>query len=206
MTEGGGRTELHCHLHPDKLHTVGQPARGHDIRLIDERGRPVQAGESGEVVGHSGAMMKGYHRLPDKTREVEWLDDHGKRFIRTGDIGRFDDDGFLILGDRKKDMIITGGFNVYPVDIESVLRSHPVVAECAVVGVSSRAWGETPVAYVVRHDHGEVIDEETLRTWVNERVGKVQRLASLVFIDALPRSEIGKVLKRELREQHPTLP
>jgi long-chain acyl-CoA synthetase len=207
MTEGGGRTELHCHLHPDKLHTVGRPAKGHDIRLIDAQGRPVGPGESGEVVGHSGAMMKGYHRLPDKTREVEWFDDAGKRFIRTGDIGRFDEDGFLILGDRKKDMIISGGFNVYPVDIESVLRSHPAVAECAVVGVSSRAWGETPVAYVVRHAKDtQDLDEASLRTWVNERVGKVQRLASLVFIDALPRSEIGKVLKRELREQHPTLP
>jgi acyl-CoA synthetase (AMP-forming)/AMP-acid ligase II len=186
---------------------VGRPAKGHDIRLIDAQGRPVGPGESGEVVGHSGAMMKGYHRLPDKTREVEWFDDAGKRFIRTGDIGRFDEDGFLILGDRKKDMIISGGFNVYPVDIESVLRSHPAVAECAVVGVSSRAWGETPVAYVVRHAKDtQDLDEVSLRAWVNERVGKVQRLASLVFLDALPRSEIGKVLKRELRERHPPMP
>jgi acyl-CoA synthetase (AMP-forming)/AMP-acid ligase II len=207
MTEGGGRTELHCHLHPDKLHTVGRPAQGHDIRLIDEQGREVGPGESGEVVGSSGAMMKGYHRLPDKTREVEWFDTQGKRFIRTGDVGRFDADGFLMLGDRKKDMIISGGFNVYPVDLEAVIRQHPQVAECAVVGVKSRLWGETPVAYVVLRESAKAPgQQEALKMWVNERVGKVQRLAAVVELDALPRSEIGKVLKRELRERHPPLP
>jgi acyl-CoA synthetase (AMP-forming)/AMP-acid ligase II len=206
MTEGGGRTELHCHLYPEKLHTVGRPAKGHDIRLIDEQGRQVAAGESGEVVGSSGAMMKGYHRMPDKTREVEWFDPTGKRFIRTGDVGRFDEEGFLILGDRKKDMIISGGFNVYPVDIESVLMQHPAVKECAVVGVSSRSWGETPVAFVVKRVDAPDIDAESLMRWVNDRVGKVQRLSALVWSGALPRSEIGKVLKRELRQSHPALP
>ena len=206
MTEGGGRTELHAHLHPDKLHTVGRPAKGHDIRLIDENGIEVGPGESGEVVGSSTAMMKGYHRMDDKTREVEWFDAQGKRFIRTGDVGRFDADGFLILGDRKKDMIISGGFNVYPVDIEAVILQHPAVKECAVVGVSSRAWGETPVAFVVPRNEQATPDPQALMQWVNERVGKVQRLASVVWTEALPRSEIGKVLKRELRESHPPLP
>jgi acyl-CoA synthetase (AMP-forming)/AMP-acid ligase II len=206
MTEGGGRTELHCHLHPDKLHTVGQPAKGHDIRLIDDNGKEVAPGESGEVVGSSGAMMKGYHRMADKTREVEWFSPEGKRFIRTGDVGRFDEDGFLILGDRKKDMIISGGFNVYPVDIESVMLQHPAVKECAVVGVSSRSWGESPVAYVVLKPDATTLSAETLRNWTNERVGKIQRLASVVIVEAMPRSEIGKVLKRALRDQHPPLP
>lgn len=206
MTEGGGRTELHAHRHPDKLHTVGRPALGHDIRLINEQGQEVAPGQSGEVVGHSGAMMKGYHRMPDKTREVEWFSADGKRFIRTGDVGRFDEDGFLILGDRKKDMIISGGFNVYPVDIESVLLQHPGVKECAVVGVASRTWGETPVAYVVLRDTQVAPTAPELMDWVNQRVGKVQRLSSLVFLDAMPRSEIGKILKRELRLRHPELP
>ncbi len=206
MTEGGGRTELHCHQHPDKLHTVGRPAHGHDIRLIDENGREVPVGESGEVVGSSGAMMKGYHRMEDKTREVEWFDPSGKRFIRTGDVGRFDEDGFLILGDRKKDMIISGGFNVYPVDIEGVILQHPAVQECAVVGVASRTWGETPVAFVVTRPAQPVPEPQDLMQWVNARVGKTQRLASVVLTDALPRSEIGKVLKRELRDRHPPLP
>jgi len=208
MTEGGGRCELLAHLHPDKLHTVGKPAEGHDIRLIDEAGREVPPGESGEVVGSSGAMMKGYHRLPEKTREVEWFDPSGKRFIRTGDVGRFDEDGFLILGDRKKDMIISGGFNIYPIDIESELRQHPAVKECTVVGAPSRQWGETPVAFVVRNA-GHDISASDLMQWLNARVGKTQRLSALEWLEALPRSEIGKVLKRELRDnfaaQHPEM-
>jgi hypothetical protein len=210
MTEGGGRCELYATDHPDKLHTVGRPAAGHDIRLIDEHGVEVGPGESGEIVGHSVAIMKGYHRMPEKTREVEWHDPTGKRFIRTGDVGRFDADGFLILGDRKKDMIITGGFNVYPSDIEAELREHPAVKECAVVGVPSHQWGETPVAYVVLNS-GVEADATTLRDFVNARVGKTQRVADLLVVPSLPRSEIGKVLKRELREQyvdlrHPPLP
>jgi acyl-CoA synthetase (AMP-forming)/AMP-acid ligase II len=208
MTEGGGRCELLAHLHPDKLHTVGKPAEGHDIRLIDEAGREVPPGESGEVVGSSGAMMKGYHRLPEKTREVEWFDPSGKRFIRTGDVGRFDEDGFLILGDRKKDMIISGGFNIYPIDIESELRQHPAVKECTVVGAPSRQWGETPVAFVVRNA-GHDISASDLMQWLTARVGKTQRLSALEWLEALPRSEIGKVLKRELRDnfaaQHPEM-
>ena len=146
-------------------------------------------------------MMVGYHRRPDATREAEWFDAAGKRFIRTGDIGRFDEDGFLILMDRRKDMIISGGFNIYPSDLEAQLREHPAVAEVAVVGVPSPQWGETPVAFVVRHP-GAPDEPEVLRTWLNARVGKTQRLAALHVVDELPRSSIGKVLKRTLREQH----
>ena len=128
---------------------MGRPAEGHDLRLIDEAGVEVPPGEAGEVVGHSGGMMTGYHGQPEKTREAEWFAPDGKRFIRTGDIGRFDADGFLTLFDRKKDMIISGGFNIYPSDLEALLREHPAVAEAAVVGVPSVEWGETPVAFVV---------------------------------------------------------
>ncbi len=137
MTEGGGTLILMAHEHPDKLHTVGLPAPGHDIRLIDDDGREVPPGATGEVVGHSSAMMTGYHNKPAMTAQAEWFDAAGKRFIRTGDVGRFDADGFLILLDRKKDMIISGGFNVYPSDLESVIVSHPDVVEAAVVGVPS---------------------------------------------------------------------
>ncbi|MEJ8811458.1 class I adenylate-forming enzyme family protein [Variovorax ureilyticus] len=200
MTEGGGTCILEAHLHPDKLHTVGQPAEGSDIRLVDESGREVPVGEAGEVVGHSAGMMVGYHRQPAKTREVEWFDATGKRFIRTGDVGRFDADGFLTLFDRKKDMIISGGFNIYPSDLETVVRSHPAVADVAVVGVPSEQWGETPVAFVVRRE-GDVTDTDTLLQWTNAQLGKTQRLARLNLIDELPRSAIGKVLKRELRER-----
>ena len=199
MTEGGGGCMLVAHEHPDKLHTVGQPLAGHDVRLIDDEGRVVAPGEAGEVVGRSAAMMSGYQNQPDKTREAEWYDEHGQRFIRTGDIGRFDADGFLTLFDRKKDMIISGGFNVYPSDLEALLRSHADVADVAVVGVPSAQWGETPVAFVVPGESSS-IDPEEIRNWANGRLGKTQRLAAVRLIDALPRSAIGKVLKRELRD------
>jgi acyl-CoA synthetase (AMP-forming)/AMP-acid ligase II len=199
MTEGGGSCMLIAHEHPDKLHTVGRPAPGHDIRLIDEEGRQVGPGEVGEVVGSSALMMNGYHNLPDKTAEVEWRDPSGKRFMRTGDVGRFDEDGFLVLMDRKKDMIISGGFNIYPSDLEAVVREHPAVAEAAVVGAPSEAWGETPVGFVSLKPGAQASAEE-IRAWTNGRLGKTQRLADLQILEHLPRSHIGKVLKRELRE------
>jgi len=201
MTEGGGSCILDAHLHPEKLHTVGQAAEGHDIRLIDEEGREVGPGEAGEVVGHSPGMMTGYHRQPEKTREAEWFDAAGKRFIRTGDVGRFDADGFLVLFDRRKDMIISGGFNIYPSDLEAQLRAHPAVDDVAVVGVPSEQWGETPVAYVVR-SQGHAAQPEEIMAWYNQHAGKTQRLSDLRWIDELPRSAIGKVLKRDLREAY----
>lgn len=205
MTEGGGTCILEAHAHPDKLHTVGRPAAGTDMRLIDEAGLELPPGSTGEVIGHSPGMMVGYHRRPEATREAEWFDAGGKRFIRTGDVGRFDADGFLVLLDRRKDMIISGGFNIYPSDLEAQLREHPAVAEAAVVGVPSVQWGETPVAFVVLRD-GQAVTEESLRAWLNGRVGKTQRLAALHRVDELPRSPIGKVLKRELRERHAKMP
>jgi acyl-CoA synthetase (AMP-forming)/AMP-acid ligase II len=197
MTEGGGTTLLVCNAHPDKLHTVGQPIEGHDIRLIDEEGREVAPGEAGEVVGRSPAMMTGYHGRDEATDAATWHDPEGNRFIRHGDIGRFDPDGFLILMDRKKDLIISGGFNIYPSDLESVLAEHPGVADCAVLGVPSEQWGETPVGFFAGSgEAGEILD------WFNARVGKTQRLSALEKLDELPRSAIGKVLKRALRDAY----
>lgn len=201
MTEGGGTFILAAHDHPDKLHTVGRAAAGHDIRFIDEAATEVTAGEVGEIVGHSATMMSGYHKQPGKSAEAYWFDTGGKRFIRTGDIGRLDADGFLTLLDRRKDMIISGGFNIYPSELEAQLRAHPSVAEVAVVGVSSERWGETPVAFVVARD-GAAIDAQALLEWANSRLGKMQRLHDVRIIPALPRSAIGKVLKRELRDQY----
>ncbi len=199
MTEGGGVCQLEAHRFPDKLHTVGRPVPGHDIRVIDDEGKELPRGETGEVVGHSGAMMLGYRNQPEMTAEAEWYDPSGKRFMRTGDVGYFDDDGFLVIVDRKKDMIISGGFNIYPSDIELVLRDHPHVAEATVVGVPSERWGETPVGFVVPRADAPA-DAEAIRDWANERLGKTQRLAAVSFTDRLPRSAIGKVLKRDLRD------
>ena len=201
MTEGGGSVVLVAHEHPDKLHTVGRAGPGVDIRLIDEQGREVGVGEVGEVVGHSPATMNGYHNQPEKTAEAEWWDPSGRRFIRTGDVGRFDEDGFLTLMDRKKDMIISGGFNIYPSDLEAAVAAHSDVLEVAVVGVPSESWGETPIALVVLKP-GAKAQADPLRAWVNERLGKTQRLAALEILDSLPRSAIGKVLKRELRDRY----
>ena len=201
MTEGGGSCMLVAHDFPTKLHTVGKPAEGHDVRLLDEDGVEVGPGQIGEIVGHSPAMMNGYHNQPGKTAEAQWHAPDGRVFMRTGDVGRFDADGFLQLMDRKKDMIITGGFNVYPSDLEAILLQQPEVAEAAVVGAPSEQWGETPVAFVVVRA-GHDVDPEALRARVNAEVGKTQRIADLRVLPSLPRSEIGKVLKRELRDDY----
>jgi len=200
MTEGGGSCILYAHEFPDKLHTVGQPAPGHEIRLIDEQGREVPRGEVGEIVGRSPAsMMSGYFNQPRQTAAAQWHDREGNRYIRTGDVGRFDEQGFLTLLDRRKDMIISGGFNIYPSDLESVLIRHEAIKEAAVVGVPSRRWGETPVAFVVLKP-GHTASAEDIRAWANERLGKTQRLAAIEIREQLPRSAIGKILKRELRD------
>ena len=201
MTEGGGTCLLAAHEHPDKLHTVGRPARGHELHVIDDEGRVLAAGEVGEVVGRSPtAMMTGYHHAPAETAAALWHDAGGRPYIRTGDLARFDEDGFLTLVGRKKDVIISGGFNVYAVDLETVLATHPAVAEAAVVGVPSPTWGETPVAFIVLRA-GHTAEPESIRAFANERLGNTQRIAAVELTAELPRSTIGKVLKRELRER-----
>ncbi len=196
MTEGGVSFVFPVHLHPDKLHTVGQPSPGHEVRLINEAGHEVPPGTAGEITGHSPATMQGYKNRPDLTDAAYWTAPDGRRFLRTGDIGRLDADGFLQLMDRAKDMIISGGFNIYPSDIEAVLTVLPGVVEAAVVGVASDRWGETPVAFVVAPGS----DADAIRAAANATLGKTQRLASVILVDELPRSHIGKVLKRELRD------
>lgn len=201
MTEGGGSCGLECHLYPDKLHTVGKPLPGHDIRIMDENGNELPPGQTGEIFGASGTVMNGYHNKPDKTLETEWYAPDGTRFIRTGDVGQYDEDGFITLMDRKKDMIISGGFNIYPSDIEHLLLSHDAIVDVAVVGVESREWGETPVAFVVLKQ-GAALSADEIKTWANGRLGKTQRVSDVIPREDLPRSAIGKVLKRELRDMY----
>ncbi len=196
MTEGGVGFMLAAHVFPDKLHTVGRPNEGHAVRIIDEDGKDVPPGTPGEIVGQSPATMNGYRNRPDLTDKAYWTAPDGSKWLRTGDIGRIDEDGFLTLMDRAKDMIISGGFNVYPSDIEAVICGLSGVKEAAVVGVASDRWGETPVGFVVAPGQ----DAEDLRKRANAALGKTQRLAALVLVDELPRSHIGKVLKRELRD------
>jgi long-chain acyl-CoA synthetase len=199
MTEGGGSCMLAAHEHPDKLHTVGQPIEGHEILVIDDDGRALPPGEAGEVVGRSPAMMSGYHNQPGKTAEAEWRSPKGDRYIRTGDIGRMDADGFFTLLGRKKEMIISGGINIYPIDLETVLRQHAAVHEAAVVGAPSDHWGETPVGFVTINSENDATCD-ALKEWANARLGKMQRLAEVRIVEELPRSPIGKILKRELQQ------
>ncbi len=180
-----------------RLASVGKPLMGTDLLILDEQDRPCPPGEAGEIVGRGRILMAGYHGRDDANEEATWTDEQGNRWLRTGDVGRLDEDGFLYLVDRKKDLIISGGLNLYPADMEQVLLSHPAVREAAVIGIDSERWGETPFAVIV----GDPVDATELLAWTNERVGKHQRLAGLVAIDELPRNANGKILKRELRER-----
>ena len=198
MTEGGVGTTLRAHEFPHKLDTVGVPNPGVEMHVIDESGRVLPAGEVGELVGRSASMMSGYHGREKETAQASWFDADGRRFQRSGDNGWFDAEGFLHLLDRKKDVIISGGFNVYAIDLENVLMQHPDVLEAAVIAAPSHEWGETPVAYAVLRVGAS---PESIRLWANERLGKYQRIAHVLPIVDLPRSPIGKVLKRELRER-----
>ncbi len=201
LTEGGGSCMLEANLHPDKLHTVGRPGLGSEIVVLDEQGRVLPQGEVGELAGRADIMMKGYYKQDAKTRELFWHDERGRLFFRSGDMGRIDEDGFVVLLDRKKDMIISGGFNVYAADIEVLLLTHPDIVDVAVIGVPSEQWGESPLALCVRRTGAEVGEIETCE-WANARLGKTQRLVGVEFRDSLPRSTIGKIMKRELREPY----
>lgn len=198
MTEGGGTCMLIAHEHPDKLETVGPPVPGHEMLVIDDQGEMLPVGEIGEIVGRSKAMMSGYHNQPIKSAQAEWRSPAGLRYIRTGDVGRVDTEGFFTLLGRKKDLIISGGINIYPVDLEAMLLSHEAVLDAAVVGALSHRWGETPVAFVTLRPGADISDGQLL-TWANGRLGKMQRLTEIRIVSDLPRSPIGKILKRELQ-------
>ncbi len=199
MTEGGVVCLLACHEFPDKLHTVGRPAPGSELKVLDDEDREVPIGTPGNMIGRSLTMMSGYKNRPDKTAEAQWIDpETGEAWMRMGDIGRVDAEGFVELVGRAKDMIISGGFNIYPTDLEAELLKEPGVAEAAVVGLPSRKWGESPVGFVVVKEGGA--DPDTILASVNARLGKTQRLAALHTIPEMPRSHIGKLLKSDLRE------
>jgi acyl-CoA synthetase (AMP-forming)/AMP-acid ligase II len=201
ITEGGVSFFLDARDHPDKLGTVGKPGYGTEVFLLDEDGRRITQGTEGavgEVVGRSPYMMTGYHNRPESTAQIRWLDEHGTVYHRTGDIGRFDADGFLTLLDRAKDVIISGGHNVYAADLEAVIAKHEDVQDATVIGVPSEAWGETPLALVVLRP-GARTDAGALKDWVNAQVGKTQRLSAVELRTELPRSALGKLSKKELR-------
>jgi acyl-CoA synthetase (AMP-forming)/AMP-acid ligase II len=198
MSEGGVASYLDAVAHPDKLHTVGKPRSGVTLKVIDEEGRELGPGAIGELVGRSKTMMNGYHNQPEATDRAFWRDAEGRAEVKSGDLGRIDPDGFVELLGRKKDMIVSGGQNIYPCDLEAALERHPAVQGAAVVGRRSARWGEEPVAFVTLNP-GWAADPRTLYDWVCERLGRWQRPAEVIILDELPMSPVGKVLKAELR-------
>jgi long-chain acyl-CoA synthetase len=201
LTEGGCTCILDVAAAPNKAHTVGKPAAQNDIRIIDEAGNILPVGAAGEIVGRSPSMMSRYFRNQAATEAFYWRDADGNLFHRTGDIGAFDADGFLTLLDRKKDMIISGGFNIYASDLERTLLDHPAVDDAAVIAVPSAQWGETPLGLVVLRQHAEV-EASGLLAWANARVGKLQRLSAVELRATLPRSPAGKLLKPQLKKPY----
>jgi acyl-CoA synthetase (AMP-forming)/AMP-acid ligase II len=176
--------------------TVGIPLPFHELRIVDDNGRELPFDSVGEIAGRGPLLMPGYHRQPeltDRTIVDGWL--------RTGDVGFVDADGFLHLVDRRKDMIISGGVNVYPRDIEEVACRHPDVLEAAVFGVPDPKWGERPVAAVLLRP-GSSVDAAALCTWINANVAaRFQRVHEVTVCAEFPRNVAGKTLKRELRER-----
>jgi acyl-CoA synthetase (AMP-forming)/AMP-acid ligase II len=183
----------------DKIETVGRPCPGQRLAILDSDDNVLPAGEPGEIVGECRFLMTGYHANDAASQEATWVHPSGARWLRTGDIGKLDEDGFLTLVDRKKDMIISGGQNIYPLDIEIVFMAHPDVSEVAVIGIAHPKWGETPLAVVVPAE-GATIDAASLTAWANQQLGRQQRVSGTAFVDVLPRNPNGKVLKRDLRE------
>ena len=180
-----------------KIDSVGCPIPFSEMRIIGDDGSELPSGEVGEITGKSPMLMPGYYKRPDLTSQAivdGWL--------HTGDVGFADADGFLHLVDRKKDMIISGGVNVFPKDIEEIIVQHPAVREVAVYGIPDGKWGECPVAAVILVRDGEVAPEE-LRKWTNSRVAaRYQQIHEVIITDDFPRSTAGKTLKRILRETH----
>ena len=199
-TELGAGTLLDLKAHSGKLDTVGRPRDFVEIKIIDEQGREASAGEVGEIVGRACTMMRGYFKKRELTRRLLWRDAQGRAFLRSGDLGRIDDEGFLAVVDRKKDVIISGGFNIYPADLEAIIARHADVREVAVIGVPSERWGESPFALIVPRN-GSCLTEVELQDWANAQLGKTQRLAGVGFRDTLPRNSVGKLLKREMRAE-----
>jgi long-chain acyl-CoA synthetase len=178
---------------PTKPGTVGQPILGVEVRCVDDDDRFLTEGQTGEIVIRGPNVMKGYYNRPEATEDVMR---HG--WFHTGDIGRIDGDGYVSVVDRKKDMIIRGGFNVYPREIEEVMLTHPAVALAAVIGVADERLGEEVKAFVVRRAGVEVSESELIE-WCREQMAAYKYPRAIEFRDALPVSATGKILKRELK-------
>jgi len=202
MTETGGTIvalppEDHDPNFNEKMKSVGKPLSGVEIKVIDEQGEELPIGSVGEIATRSVKNIKRYWKLPEVSRET--IDADG--WLRTGDAGYLDEDGYLYIHDRVKDMIISGGENVYPAEVENAISSHEEVAEVAVIGIPNDKWGESVHAVVVLKQ-GSVLDEESIINFTRSQIASYKCPKSVVFTDALPRNATGKVLRRELRQPY----
>jgi long-chain acyl-CoA synthetase len=191
LSEGSAALTGHSLEMERRAGSVGKPLPDVEVLVVDENDHPVPVGELGEVIALGPNIMKGYYNMPDESREAlrnGWL--------HTGDMGRFDEDGYLYIVERKKDLIIRGGFNVYPRDVEEVLSRHPAVIEAAVIGVPSERMGEEVKAFVVTRTP---VDAETLLTYCRESLANYKSPSEIEFINVLPRNAVGKIDKKELR-------
>ncbi len=200
VVEGYGLTETspvvcaNPHGEHSRLGTVGLPVPGTTLKVIDDEGNALPLGERGELCVKGPQVMKGYWQRPEATAEV--LDEEG--WLRTGDIAVIDQDGFVSIVDRKKDLIIVSGFNVYPNEIEDVVMAHPKVAACAAIGVADEKSGEAVKLFVVPSD--PTLTQEELHAYCRENFTGYKMPRHYVFRDALPMTPVGKILRRELRE------
>ena len=195
LTEASPVVSAHRLSGVRKLGSVGQPIPGVQVAILDDDDRPVPTGELGEVAVRGPNVMLGYYRLPDETASAlrnGWL--------HTGDVGRLDADSFLYIVERKKDLIIRGGFNIYPREVEEVLYAHPHVAEAAVVGMRDPLMGEDVLAFVALKP-GATVEADDLLAFCQERLAKYKCPKRVRFVPALPKSPIGKILRKELRAQ-----
>lgn len=179
----------------ERIASVGVAQTGVEVRIVDEQDRPLPAGETGEIVVRGDVVMQGYWQNPEATARTL-----AKGWLHTGDVGSLDDDGFLTLRDRSKDLIIVGGANIYPREVEEVLLRHPGVHECSVVGRKHAEYGEETVAFVVRAP-GSAVTVEDLDAICLEHIARFKRPRHYRFIDSLPKNNYGKVLKTALRER-----
>lgn len=211
MMGGYGQTEAPAsiaYLRPDehfvagklasdeRLSSVGRPSALIQVEIFDDDNRSVGIGEPGEICVRGDLVMKGYYKQPERTAETivdGWL--------HTGDIGHLDAEGYLHITDRKKDMIISGGFNVYPNEVEQVISAHGAVHDCAVIGVPDEGWGEA-VKAVVELRPGQTVAADELIALCKSKLGSVKAPKTVEFVEALPRSPVGKVLKKDLRRTY----
>lgn len=185
-----------------KVGTVGLPLFGADVRIIDGEGKEAACGEVGEIAGSTSVTMKGYYKDPKRTQDLIWREPvTGRAFLKTGDLGRMDADGYLYIAGRARDMIKSGGINVFASDLEEVFSQHPDVIEAAAIAIPHPKWGETPLLLAIVRP-GAVVTEHELMQWGNERLGKFQRVSRVEFRSEFPRTGNNKIIKRALRDPY----